>query len=170
MLSFFIFLVLKLPTSKKPVQPRSFKFCSLTPKIRRKNPIDSITCDDNGSYGYSNGNKEAVYFNISGTNVSAEIVHLKTEDISTKRKRENCGYYGELKDIFEMERCYYINKTIPQLKRTICRIKNLYKPAYKPYFCVVYSLNDDADHVKDLEILLQYGNSKKNAEIQRPYI
>ena len=52
------------------------------------------------------------------------------------------------KDIFKMELYYRINKTMPQLKRTIYRIKNIGKPAYESYFCVVYSLNYDADHEK----------------------
>ena len=47
-----------------------------------------------------------------------------------------------------MELYYRINKTMPQLKRTIYRIKNIGKSAYESYFCVVYSLNYDADHEK----------------------
>ena len=46
-----------------------------------------------------------------------------------------------------------LNKTISQLKRRIYKIKNIFKPAYESYFCVVYSLNDDADHIKGIEIL-----------------
>ena len=75
-------------TSKNPVQPRSFKFCSLTTKNTKKSPLknmredeaytirnhslESITCDDTGAYGCSNGNKKAFYVYISGTNVNTK--------------------------------------------------------------------------------------------------
>ena len=88
------------------------------------------------------------------------------EDISTK-KREIVDIVVNEKYIFEMVRYYRINKTKSQLRRTIYRI-NICQPIYEPYFCVVYSLNDDADHVKDIEIP-RHGNSK-NTEIERPYI
>ena len=90
------------------------------------------------------------------------------EDISTK-KREIVDIVVNEKYIFEMDGYYRINKTKSQLRRTIYRIKNIFQPIYEPYFRVVYSLNDDADHVKDIEIP-RHGNSKKNTEIERPYI
>ena len=90
------------------------------------------------------------------------------EDISTK-KREIVDIVVNEKYIFEMDGYYRINKTKSQLRRTIYRIKNICQPIYEPYFRVVYSLNDDADHVKDIEIP-RHGNSKKNTEIERPYI
>ena len=80
-----------------------------------------------------------------------------------------CGYCSELKIYFRDRTFYCINKVTPQLKRTICRINSICKQAYEPYFCVVYSLNDDTDHVNDIEII-QHRNSKTNMEMQRLYI
>ena len=68
----------------------------------RNHSLESITCDNNGAYGCSDGNKKAFYVNISGTNVSAKTVHLKMEDMYTKRKREgNCDERKkDFRDIF----------------------------------------------------------------------
>ena len=110
--------------------------------------LESISGDDNGAYGTKmelSGTKKAFYVNINGTNVSSKIVHLKNEKHVYKEKegRRYVDIVVNEKDIFDIERYYRINKRISQLKRTICRINNICKPVYEPYFCVVYSLNDD---------------------------
>ena len=38
----------------------------------RNHSLESITCDDTGAYGCSNGNKKAFYVYISGTNVNTK--------------------------------------------------------------------------------------------------
>ena len=96
----FIFLVLLPSTSKNPVQPRSFKFCSLTTKNTKKSPLknmredeaytirnhslESITCDDTEAYGCSNGSKKTFNIYISGSNVNTKTIYLKKQDIYKK--------------------------------------------------------------------------------------
>lgn len=165
--------------SKKPVQLRPFKFCSLTPQNTKEEAHwktwERTKCTLSGTIVWRVSLMMIIELTVTQmeTNrhfMSISVVQMwvwrlyiwKMEDISTK-KREIVDIVVNEKYIFEMDRYYRIKKTKSQLRRTICRIKNICQPTYEPYFCVVYSLNDDADHVKDIEIP-RHGNSKKNTD------
>ena len=136
----------------------------------RNYDLESITCDDNGAYHKSNGNKKDFYVDISGSTLNAKVVHESKGKYFYKEKDgrfySNC--YVDADKIFSFERYYRWNKSIPQLKRTIYRIKNAMENVYHPFLCVVYSLHEDVERVQDIEIL-PHGNSKKKSDLKRPY-
>ena len=137
----------------------------------RNHSLESITCDDNGAYGKSNGNKKAFYVSIDDTKLNAKIVHQKSGIYFYKDKegRKYVDCEVDKKDVYEIERYYRWNKTIPQLKRTIYRIKNVSRSENEPYMCIVYFLNDYPENVQDKQIL-EHGNLRRNVDLKRPYI
>ena len=122
-----------------------------------------------GTYASSNQNKGIFY---------AEISNYSTVTVRTCHKEDRILHYNEQigqgytkcpveeQDLFLLEKYYRLNKTFTQLKRTICRIKNVSKSNYEPYICVVYFINSDSysKSVQDREVKL-HGNSKQ----KRPY-
>ena len=60
------------------------------------------------------------------------------------------------------------NKTTPQLKHTIYRVRNSLTQL-EPYLGVVYFLSCNPESVKDVTIL-EHGNSRKGTMLNRPYI
>ena len=75
----------------------------------RDHSLESITCDDNGAYNRSNGNKKVFHVNIEEfSGLSAKIVHENNGKYSYKEKDERCyvNHEVESKTVFEIERYY----------------------------------------------------------------
>jgi len=137
----------------------------------RDHSLESITCDDNGAYIRSNSNKKIFHVEIEGSELSAKTVHESNGKYFYKEKdgRFYVNHEVDSKTVFEIERYYRWNKSIPQLKRSIYRIRNILATEYHPYTCVVYSLHgNQEENVQEIEIL-PHGNSKHQADSRRPY-
>ena len=97
--------------------------------------IESVTCDNNGAYYKSNGNKRIFYVKTMTSNLTANVnVEVKAQDV------------------FEIEKYYRWNKSIPNLKRTIYRIKNMLTMLCNPFLCIIYTLHGDSERTDNIEI------------------
>ena len=135
----------------------------------RNQTLESITCDDNGAYNKSNGNKRSFYVELKDDGLTAKIVHQKNEKYFYKEKdgRTYDDVEVPAENVYVIERYYRWNKSIKNLKRTIFRVKT--KNEYEPFLCVIYSLHDSSDIVQEIEIL-PHGNTKRPQATQQPYI
>ena len=71
-------------------------------------------------------------------------------------------------NFFLIERYYRQNKSIPQLRRMIVRIKNHLHSSCGRYASAVYSSCDE-ERIKNTQVL-GHGNSKGNVSLKQPYI
>ena len=131
----------------------------------------TFTCDDNGAYRSSNNNKKLFHIQINGSSLNAKLVQQENGKFFYKEKngRTYNHFLVDEKDVYQIERYYRWNKKIPQLKRTIYRVRNLLKTEFEPHLCVVYFRSCNPESVKDVTIL-EHGNSRKSTMLNRPYI
>ena len=69
--------------------------------------------------------------------------------------------------VYLIERYYRQNKSIPNLRRMIVKVKRVIDDKFEPNVCVVYHLDGDVKEVIEVEPL-EHGNSKPST--RRPYI
>ena len=105
--------------------------------------------------------------------VKALKVHETTKKEFYYKQRNGRDYqniFVKESDVYCIDRYYRQNKSFPNLRRLIVRIKAKSKKNYENYMCVVYSLTDtlDEDEERDVEIL-PHGNSKVDEVRQKPY-
>ena len=106
------------------------------------------------------------------SNLTAKLVHIKNGIYLYKGKdgREYANVEVNAQDVYEIERCYRWNTSIPNLKRAIYRIKNMSTLLCKPFLCIVYTLHSDAERADDIEILPHENFKESNLISHRPYI
>ena len=88
--------------------------------------IDDISCDNSGAYINSNNVKGDFFVKITDSKVTGKKVHVVNGEFFYK-ERKNRTYvdkFVDKNDVFLIERYYHQNKSIPQLKRRIVRLKN----------------------------------------------
>ena len=134
--------------------------------------IESVTCDNNGAYYKSNGNKRMFYVETMTSNLTAKLVHIKN-GIYFYKEKPGRGYANvevKAQDIFEIEKYYRWNKSIPNLKRTIYRIKNMLTMLCNPFLCIIYTLHGDSERTDNIEIPIHGNFDESNSISHRPYI
>ena len=137
----------------------------------KNHTVESIACDDNGAYNKSNGNTKIFHVSFSSSSLSVRIAHAENGKFFCKFKDGRLYTKNEVprEEVYELERYYRWNKTFPQLKRTICRVKKVDCEKHYPFFCVIYYFDGNLAAHDEIEIL-PHGNSKKEFHLKRPYI
>ena len=136
--------------------------------VKEDNP-EKITCDDNGACLNSRNVKtHCLVEELDGT-LQAKKVH-ESDDGYFINKRQVQGYVavpvGD-ESVYLIERNYMQNKSTPNLRRMIVRVKRVADDKFEPYICVVYHLDGDIKEVIEVEFL-EHRNSKPLTT--RPYI
>ena len=137
--------------------------------------LSDITSDDNGSYNESNRNNRLYYVKFDENSVN-KIACLNIDPGESLHYKERVGRnYKDIsvssKDVYRLNRYYRLSKSIPGLKMMIATIESYDGKDKCPYFCVVYSLVEEADDdVKEVKCLPPHGNSKQPIEFSQPYI
>lgn len=135
----------------------------------KESDLKKITCDDNGAYiGSKNVTTHYLVEDIDQI-LTAKKVH-KSDDSYYINIRQGQTYVAtpvEKENVYLLERYYRQNKSIPNLRRIIVRVKRVTNVLFEPYICVVFNLNGDAKDVSEVK-LLEHGNSKHSGK--RPYI
>ena len=135
----------------------------------KEDNIKKITCDDNGAYLNSRNVKTHYLVEELDGTLGAKKVH-KSHDGYFINKRQGQGHVAvPVRDesVYLIERYYRQNKSIPNLRRMIVRVKRVTDDKFESYVCVVYHLDGDVKEVVEVE-LLEHGNSKPSTT--RPYI
>ena len=105
------------------------------------------------------------------SNLTAQLVHRKNGIYFYKEKDGGGCANVEVnaQNVYEIERYYRWNKSIPNLKRTIYQIKNMSTMLCNSFLCIVYTLHGDSERADDTEIL-PHENLKESSLIShRPY-
>ena len=94
----------------------------------RNSSFDDISCDNNGAYINSNNVKRDFFVKITNSKVTVKKVHVVNGELLYKERKSRIyiDNFVDKNNVFLIERYYRQNKSIPQLKRMIFRIKNLY--------------------------------------------
>ena len=138
--------------------------------------VDDINSDDNGAYINPGSTKKSYHVRINGNNSvnTKEVHHLSGQFY--RKERKGRGYTDTLiplNDVYTVERYYRRNKSIPNLKQLVVKVKHESTKLREKYICVIYSFKPDenveVEYDSDVRIL-PHGNSKRNSETARPYI
>ena len=135
----------------------------------KRDDFEKITCDSNGAYLNSRNVKTYYLVEEFDGTLRAKKVH-QSDDGCFINKRQGQGYVAVLvedESVYLIERYYRKNKSIPDLRRMIVRVKRVSVDKFEPYVCVVCHIDGDVKEVIELE-LLEHGNSKPSTT--RPYI
>ena len=137
--------------------------------------VKNCPLDDNGQYHRTNKIPVAYFAKLHENGIT---VNSLSKDDPAKpphyKKRMGRGYsdvFPDQGDLYNLYRYYRHSKVIPGLKMTVLHAESLDGTKRFPYWCVVYSLNTDADDVDVKEIhYIPHGNSKRPKELQQPYV
>ena len=163
------------------VEPSKFEVATPLKQVRQdrmytvKNCLLSdITTDDNGAYHESNRNSRLYYVEVDENGVN-KVATLNDNPGKLPHYKERVGrsykdVFVSTDDVYKLSRYYRFSKSIPGLKMMVVTTES-YDGKKCPYFCVVYSLDDDTeDEVKEIRCLPPHGNSKQPTEFSQPYV
>ena len=131
--------------------------------------IEDITADDNGAYI----NCRKLFFVENNVNIklNTRTVHEHNGEYCYKERVGRLYKEAQVsrKDVYTIEKYYRRNKSIPDLKMLIVRVKLVTETEFKPYVCVTHHRTKSDSGEEDSIQILPHGNTK-NKHKDNPYI